>query len=60
MCKSICRDTVPKDLIVADPVSSLGAGIAGISLNGVDIPMGKQKPSVDELYFAGEYIEYYE
>ena len=39
MCKSICRDAVAQDLIIADPVSSLGAGIACIALDGVDIPI---------------------
>ena len=39
MCKSICRDTVAKDLIVADLVSSLGTGIAAVTLDGIDVPI---------------------
>ena len=39
MCKSICRDTVTQNLIITDAVSSLGAGIACVALNGVDIPI---------------------
>lgn len=39
MCKLVGRDAVTQDLIIANPVSSLGAGIAGVALDGVDIPI---------------------
>ena len=39
MCKSICRDAVTQDLIIPDSVSSLGAGIACVAFDGVDIPI---------------------
>ena len=39
MCKLVGRDAVTQYLIIADSVSSLGAGIACVALDGVDIPI---------------------
>ena len=53
MCKSICRDAVTQYLIIADTVSPLGAGVAGVALDGVDIPILNL---LDNTYMIGQTI----
>ena len=50
MCKLVGRDAVTQDLIIPDAVSSLGAGIACVALDGVDIPILNL---LDDTYMIG-------
>ena len=53
MCKLVGRDAVTQDLIITDAVSSLGAGISGIALDGVDISILNL---LDNAYMIGKTI----